>query len=142
MSKLFLFLPWSVFSHSPVVLTAVSIYSSEFALPAFIGTFCRESSIRAVFLSHKAGGGPAATSGVFDGLVVRTVSMLESLDEIPNGGTGEVSDISFGTTDEQILESMLSSDDRFLIPVLGHDGGMAENAAGAVCGIFLGEYWS
>ena len=140
MSKLSLYLPWSFLSHSWVVLITVAIYSSECVFFALIGKFCLVSSIGVEFLSHRvAGGGPELTSGVFVGLVVRTVSILESLDKTPNGGTGEASDISFGAEEEKILASMLSSEDGFLTPVLGHDGGMADNLAGAVCGIFFGE---
>ena len=70
------------------------------------------------------------------------MSMLDSLDEIGNGGMVDAKEVSFGAEMVVLLVLKSSSMDDLLRKLVGQDGGVSAKAAGAVAGATFGVAWS
>ena len=68
--------------------------------------------------------------------------MLDSLDDMANGGTVAVKDTSLGAELVELLALVSSSMDDLLLKLVGHDGGVSDKAAGAVAGTTFNDDWS
>ena len=70
------------------------------------------------------------------------MSILDSLDEIGNGGMVDANDVSLGAELVVMLVLISSSMDDLLRNMVGQDGGVSAKAAGAVAGTTFGDAWS